>query len=97
MTGFMDCSSRVPRILLADRTLYPMSSEDIQRDAAIHDGQRFGVVQSITSLIWRYCVRKSDVVTDKGTELRILLQTADRHDPSSTDAKGYLSCQFNCY
>lgn len=40
MTGLMDCSSRVPRVLLADRALYPMSSEDIQRNAAIHDGQR---------------------------------------------------------
>lgn len=42
MTGLMDRSSRMSWILLADRTLYPMSSEDIQRNAAIHDGQRLG-------------------------------------------------------
>lgn len=72
-----------------------MSSEDIQRNAAIHDGQRLGC--SVNNDFRSGDTVCGRVVTDKGTELRILLQTADEHDPSSTDAKGYLSCPFYGY
>lgn len=59
MTGFMDCSSRVPGISLADRTLYTMSCEEIQRDAAIHDGQRLGCSVNNGLVLVILCVRKS--------------------------------------